>query len=236
MREQGEITGGCMSVGQLVFPSSECQLALELIKYSSFPPFPLLPLAFAAFFFLQGSLLWLFYASLGFYCLCWSDNAKPSGTPPPLNLLQVNSGAGSWLPLAFHYSHPPTWVSLRSGLCRVSRLAEEVRSLAGCGCWTSLQPVVHLVLLALQGLDSTRAALRELSRYPNQCAGHRQFLTGKEESCALKVPVTVFSIPENSPLVQQPLADPCQLLHLSHGEELANEQREDFLWNGTCET
>lgn len=75
-REQREITRGCMSVGQLAFPSSECQLALKLLEYSSFPPFPLLPLAFAAFFyyfFLQGLLLWLFqlfHAPPGCYGLC----------------------------------------------------------------------------------------------------------------------------------------------------------------------
>lgn len=40
--------------------------------------------------------------------------------------------------------------------------------------------------------------------------------------------VTVFSLPENSPFVQQPLVDPYELLHLSHDEELPNEQREDF--------
>lgn len=52
------ITSGCVSVGQLAFPSSECQLALELIKYSSFPPFPLLPLAFAVCLCDLSVLLW----------------------------------------------------------------------------------------------------------------------------------------------------------------------------------
>lgn len=84
------ITSGCMSVGQLAFPSSECQLAVELIKYSSFPPFPLLPLAFAVCFYDLSVLLW-----------AQRDNVEPPGIPAPLNLLPA---AGSWLPLTFPYS------------------------------------------------------------------------------------------------------------------------------------
>ena len=234
MREQGEISSGRVSIGQLPFPSSECQLALGLIKYSSFPPFPLLLLAFATFFFfLQDLLLWLLCASLGFYGLCWSNNVKRPGIPLPLQLLSAHRflviSCVSVLP-------PPTWISLHSGLCRTSRQAEEARSLTGCGCWTSLQPVMHLVLLALQGRDSTWAVLRKQRQYPNQCAGYKQFCTGKEETCVVKVTVTVFPIPANSPFTWQPLADPCELLHLSHCEELASEQREDFLWNWTCAT
>lgn len=60
----GGITSGCMSVGQLAFPSSECQLALELIKYGSFPPFPLLPPAFAVCFYDLSVLLWAFMISV----------------------------------------------------------------------------------------------------------------------------------------------------------------------------
>lgn len=84
------ITSGSMSVGQLAFPSSECQLALELIKHSSFPPFPLLPLAFAVCFYDLSVLLWV-----------QRDSVEPPGIPAPLNLLPA---AGSWLPLTFPYS------------------------------------------------------------------------------------------------------------------------------------
>lgn len=79
------ITSGCMSVGQLAFPSSDCQLALEFIKSSSFPPFPLLPLAFAVCFCDLSVLLW-----------APTDNVEPPGTPAPLNLLPA---AGSCLPV-----------------------------------------------------------------------------------------------------------------------------------------
>lgn len=110
-----------------------------------------------------------------------------------------------------------------------ARDEQEVGSLAGCGCWTSLHPAEHLVLLALQGLDSTwvsrDSALISVPGTGNFVLKTKQVrVTGNVSSALSTVASRGFA------------RHWYKLLHLLHDGELADEQRGDCLLNWAYET
>lgn len=153
MREQGGTNwwvyvSGTISISIKLVPVCSTINRIQLV-----PPFPLLPLGFCCFPRVCFCDFPILHCASTVFAEVMSWSPLRSHCHWIHNQLQV-------LGYLLHFTMPTTTcISPCLGLCRTWGQAEEAWSLTGCGGWASLQLVIHLGLLALEGLDSTRAAL-----------------------------------------------------------------------------